>query len=175
MVSRVVTPSDTLAGTDFASSQKLTHETMTSMQHGMQYWMRQYENSRLNTKSTRRQLYEPAVQPQRTHHHHGLPLQFSMVEERQQKKKKELIYSQTCTLVQETGGNDWLILEVWVDMVRRVVTPSATLAGTELASSQKLTHETMTSMQQGTQYWIKQNENSLLKMKSTRRQLQVPA
>lgn len=35
MVSRVVTPSDTLAGTDFASSQKLTHETMTSMQHGM--------------------------------------------------------------------------------------------------------------------------------------------
>jgi len=34
MVSSVVTPSDTRAGTAFGSSQKLTHDTMTNMQHG---------------------------------------------------------------------------------------------------------------------------------------------
>ena len=43
-----------------------------------------------------------------------------------------------------------LMEAVWVDMVRRVVTPSATLAGTALGSSQKLTQDTMTSMQPGT-------------------------
>ena len=37
-----------------------------------------------------------------------------------------------------------------VDMVSSVVTPSATRAGTALGSSQKLTQETMTSMQPGT-------------------------
>ena len=40
--------------------------------------------------------------------------------------------------------------DVCVDMVSKVVTPRETLAGTACGSSQKLTHETMTSMQQGT-------------------------
>ena len=35
IVSRVVTPRETLAGTALASSQNDTHDTMTSMQHGM--------------------------------------------------------------------------------------------------------------------------------------------
>ena len=39
---------------------------------------------------------------------------------------------------------------IWVDIVSRVVTPSATLAGTDLLSSQKETQDTMTSMQEGT-------------------------
>ena len=39
---------------------------------------------------------------------------------------------------------------VCVDMVRRVVTPSATRAGTERLSSQKETQDTMTNMQEGT-------------------------
>ena len=43
-----------------------------------------------------------------------------------------------------------LMEAVCVDMVRRVVTPSDTLAGTALGSSQKETQDTMTSMQQGT-------------------------
>ena len=39
---------------------------------------------------------------------------------------------------------------VWVDMVNKVVTPRATLAGTERLSSQKETQDTMTNMQEGT-------------------------
>lgn len=35
MVSRVVTPRETRAGTAFESSQNETHETMTSIQQGM--------------------------------------------------------------------------------------------------------------------------------------------
>jgi hypothetical protein len=35
MVSRVVTPRETRAGTALASSQNDTQDTMTSMQHGM--------------------------------------------------------------------------------------------------------------------------------------------
>ncbi len=35
IVSRVVTPRDTLAGTAFGSNQKLTQDTMTNMQQGM--------------------------------------------------------------------------------------------------------------------------------------------
>ena len=42
-----------------------------------------------------------------------------------------------------------LMEAVCVDMVKRVVTPRETRAGTALGSSQKLTHETMTNMQQG--------------------------
>ena len=42
-----------------------------------------------------------------------------------------------------------LIPVVWVAMVNRVVTPSDTLAGTALASSQNDTQDTMTSMQHG--------------------------
>ena len=53
-------------------------------------------------------------------------------------------------LVYETGGS-WADMPlVWVDMVSSVVTPSDTLAGMACWSSQKLTQETMTSMQQGT-------------------------
>ncbi len=52
--------------------------------------------------------------------------------------------------VYATGGSAELMDPVWVDMVSRVVTPSATLAGTACGSSQKLTQETMTSMQPGT-------------------------
>ena len=39
---------------------------------------------------------------------------------------------------------------VWVDIVSSVVTPKLTLAGTAFGSSQKLTHDTITNMQQGT-------------------------
>lgn len=35
IVSNVVTPSETRAGMDVGSSQKDTHDTTTSMQHGM--------------------------------------------------------------------------------------------------------------------------------------------
>ena len=41
------------------------------------------------------------------------------------------------------------ILEVCVDIVRRVVTPSETRAGTAFWSSQKDTQDTITSMQHG--------------------------
>ena len=45
----------------------------------------------------------------------------------------------------------WRIIQTCcVDMVSRVVTPSDTLAGTALGSSQKETQDTMTNMQQGT-------------------------
>ena len=53
------------------------------------------------------------------------------------------------TLVYETGGSELLIPVVWVAIVKRVVTPRETRAGTALASSQKETHETMTNMQHG--------------------------
>ena len=53
-------------------------------------------------------------------------------------------------LVYATGGSELLIEAVCVDMVRSVVTPSETRAGTAFGSSQKLTHDTITSMQQGT-------------------------
>ena len=39
---------------------------------------------------------------------------------------------------------------VWVDIVSKVVTPSDTLAGTDLESSQKETQDTITNMQDGT-------------------------
>ena len=44
----------------------------------------------------------------------------------------------------------YLVPTCWVDMVRRVVTPRDTRAGTALGSSQKETQETMTNIQQGT-------------------------
>ena len=53
------------------------------------------------------------------------------------------------TLVYETGGRVLLMLEVCVDIVSRVVTPNETRAGTLFASSQKLTHDTITSIQHG--------------------------
>ena len=53
-------------------------------------------------------------------------------------------------LVYATGGSELLMEAVCVDIVRRVVTPRDTLAGTAFGSSQKLTHDTITSMQQGT-------------------------
>ena len=40
--------------------------------------------------------------------------------------------------------------EVCVDMVSKVVTPKETLAGMAFWSSQKLTQDTITNMQQGT-------------------------
>ena len=53
-----------------------------------------------------------------------------------------LINNHTCqtsmALVYATGGKAELIEAVWVDMVSKVVTPSATRAGTAWASSQKL-------------------------------------
>ncbi len=51
--------------------------------------------------------------------------------------------------VYATGGKELLIDAVCVDMVSSVVTPRETLAGTAFGSNQKLTHETMTSIQQG--------------------------
>lgn len=53
-------------------------------------------------------------------------------------------------LVYATGGKELLMDAVCVDIVSRVVTPNETLAGTAFGSSQKLTQETMTNMQQGT-------------------------
>ena len=53
-------------------------------------------------------------------------------------------------LVYATGGSELLIEAVCVDMVRRVVTPRETLAGTAFGSNQKDTQDTMTNMQQGT-------------------------
>ena len=41
------------------------------------------------------------------------------------------------TLVYATGGNELLMEAVFVDIVSRVVTPRATLAGTALGSIQK--------------------------------------
>lgn len=79
-----------------------------------------------------------------------------------------------CTLVQDTGGRDWLMAEVCVDIVSRVVIPSITLAGTALASNQKETQDTITNMQQGRQNWIMQQENSRLKMRATSRQEYSP-
>ena len=52
--------------------------------------------------------------------------------------------------VYATGGKELLMEAVWVDIVSSVVTPKLTRAGTALGSNQKLTHETITSMQQGT-------------------------
>ena len=53
-------------------------------------------------------------------------------------------------LVYATGGRELLMEAVWVDIVSSVVTPKLTLAGTALGSNQKLTHDTITNMQQGT-------------------------
>ena len=53
-------------------------------------------------------------------------------------------------LVYATGGRELLIDAVCVDIVRSVVTPNDTLAGTALGSNQNETHDTITSMQQGT-------------------------
>ena len=52
--------------------------------------------------------------------------------------------------VYATGGRAELMEAVCVDIVRRVVTPKATLAGTAWGSSQNDTQETMTNMQPGT-------------------------
>ena len=52
--------------------------------------------------------------------------------------------------VYATGGSELLIDAVCVDMVRRVVTPNDTLAGTAFGSNQKDTHDTITSIQHGT-------------------------
>ncbi len=52
--------------------------------------------------------------------------------------------------VYATGGRAEFMEAVCVDMVRRVVTPRATRAGTACGSSQNETQETMTSMHPGT-------------------------
>ena len=52
--------------------------------------------------------------------------------------------------VYATGGRELLIDAVWVDMVKSVVTPNETLAGTALGSNQNETQDTMTSIQHGT-------------------------
>ena len=49
-----------------------------------------------------------------------------------------------------TGGSDRLTPAVWVETVSKVVTPSETLAGTDLESSQNEIQDTMTNMQEGT-------------------------
>ena len=54
------------------------------------------------------------------------------------------------TLVYATGGREFWMLAWVVDMASRVVTPSATRAGTALWSSQKDIQETDTVMEHGT-------------------------
>ena len=52
-------------------------------------------------------------------------------------------------LVYATGGRELLMLEVVVDMAKRVVIVSATLAGADLWSSQKDIQDTQTIMKVG--------------------------
>ena len=52
-------------------------------------------------------------------------------------------------LVYATGGSELLMLEVVVDMAKRVVIVSATLAGADLWSSQKDIQDTQTIMNVG--------------------------
>ena len=65
-------------------------------------------------------------------------------------KKMQTPVHTSMAFVYATGGRELLMEACWVDMVRRVVTPRETRAGTAFGSSQKETQDTMTSMQQGT-------------------------
>ena len=55
----------------------------------------------------------------------------------------------THTLVYATGGREFWMLAWVVDMASKVVTPSATRAGTALWSSQKESQDTDTVMEHG--------------------------
>ena len=72
-------------------------------------------------------------------------------------------------MVYATGGREFWMLAWVVDMASKVVTPSATRAGTALWSSQKDIQETETVMEQGTYTVTRKKESWRANSSRTRR------